>query len=211
MPSTKSKRPKLPRTPNPAWLAKEYADLLSRPNVVGCFIGRKRTKGRATRRLSVICAVREKVDLKDLDPKTERVPEEILWLRGKARPGRLPTDIQVLSAPFRPASGEVAGPGDGVFAGTSQATIGIALQHPTLGDVVTTAGHLVLDGAGTSAPNLAVQLAVTAGGTQHAGSVLKAVRSESADYALVRPADLPCENLFADQHQTFRTTMGEGF
>jgi hypothetical protein len=123
-------RLKLPRTPNPVHLAQIYADLLKRPNVLGCFIGRKRRGGRATRRLSVICCVGEKVALQNLAPE-ERLPEEVTWPRGAARLGRLAIDVRVLARPFQRAA--------------SQATVGIALRHPTFGDVVTTAGHLVLD------------------------------------------------------------------
>jgi hypothetical protein len=197
-------RLKLPRTPTPARLAEIYADLQRRPNVLGCFIGRKRKGGRATSRLSVICVVREKVALRDLDPETERLPAEITWLRGEVRPGLLATDVQVLTRPFQPAAGAVAGPGDGVTAGASRATVGIALRHPVFGDVVTTAGHLVLDTLGTvtyPAGQLPqVELASAgSGGTLFPGTALKAVRSTTVDYALVRPSALTCQNLFADQ------------
>jgi hypothetical protein len=197
-------RLKLPRTPTPARLAEIYADLQRRPNVLGCFIGRKRKGGRATSRLSVICVVREKVALRVLDPETERLPGEITWPRGEARPGRLPIDVQVLARPFQRAAGAVAGPGDGVTMGASQATIGIALRHPVFGDVVTTAGHLVLDTLGEvtypagQLPQVSLASAGS-GGTLFPGTALRAVRSATADYALVRPAALTCQNLFADQ------------
>jgi hypothetical protein len=197
-------RLKLPRTPTPARLAEIYSDLARRPNVQGCFIGRKRKGGRATRRLSVICVVGEKVALGDLDPETERLPEEITWPRGEARPGRLAIDVQVLARPFQRAAGAVAGPGDGVTAGTSQATVGIALRHPVFGDVVTTAGHLVLDTLGevTYPAGELPEIELASAGSGAAlfpGTALRAVRSTSVDYALVRPTALTCQNLFADQ------------
>jgi|GEM_PF-1615343 len=204
---TSGRRPaprlKRPRTPNPVHLAEIYADLLKRPNVLGCFIGRKRREGRLTRRLSVICCVREKVELRNLAPE-EQLPLEVTWPRGSTRLGRLAIDVRVLSRPFRPAAGPVAGPGDGLTAGPSQATVGIALRHPTFGDVVTTAGHLVLDTLGEvtypagQLPQIGLASAGS-GGTVFSASVLRAVRSATADYALVLPAGLTCQNLFADQ------------
>jgi hypothetical protein len=196
-------RLKLPRTPNPVHLAEIYADLLKRPNVLGCFIGRKRQGGRATGRLSVICCVREKVPLRNLAPE-ERLPAAVTWLRGAIRPGRLAIDVRVLSRPFRPAADPVAGPGDGLTAGTSLATAGIALRHPTFGDVVTTAGHLVLDALGEvtypagQLPQVKLASAGS-GGTSFAATAVRAVRSATADYALIQPVGLTCENLFADQ------------
>jgi hypothetical protein len=196
-----------PRTPNPVHLAEIYDDLLKRPNVLGCFIGRKRREGRATSRLSVICCVREKVALRNLAPE-ELLPLEVTWPRGVTRPGRLAIDVRVLSRPFRPAAvpatSPVAGPGDGLTSGASQATVGIALRHPTFGDVVTTAGHLVLDSLGAvtyPAGQLPqVELASAgSGGALFPGSAVRAVRSATADYALVQPAGLTCENLFANQ------------
>src|SRR3954447_244624 len=179
-------RLQLPRTPSPAHLAEIYQDLLRRPHVLGCFIGREREEGRLTSRLSLVCAVEKKVPRDELHPEQELVPEIIPWTRGKARPGRLATDVQVLSQPFHPANGEVAGPGGGVTGGGSRATVGIALRHPVLGDVVTTAGHLVLGGPGEvtfpEGQQIPVQLASSAtDGTLHAGLALKAVRSATAD------------------------------
>lgn len=195
-------RPKLPRLPNHSDLTDIYAELLSRPNVEGCFIGRKRTNGRTTGRLSIVCVVREKIADENLDPQKERLPQEVRWGRGKARPGRLSTDVQVLADRFRPAATEVVGPGDRVTAG-APATIGIALGHPIFGNVVTTAGHLLLGGVGeiTFAPQQRppVQLASFPPGGISTGVALRAVRSVLADYALVRPDSLPCQNLYADQ------------
>ena len=102
----------------------------------------------------------------------------------------------------------VVGPGDelrpSAAARSGQATLGLALKHPTLGRVITTAGHTFIPkGAGekvfgATAPVLTI---ANAGGTSPGtfqAIPLKAIRCPEADYALLQP-QAESRNLYQDR------------
>lgn len=214
---TKKKRAPQPRLvpppiPGTSRLEAVYNDLLRRPNVVGCYIGRKRTRNRETKAVSIVCVVSEKIKKKELDPLTELLPSEIEWPTSRENSRSIVTDVQVLSAPFQPAAAaSVTGPGDdishiGTGSPREHATAGLAMQHPLYGPVVTTAGHLFLNGPTNIVwepdmrPRVVLANALN-GGTRFRGIALKAVVSSLADYALVMPENqAPAANRFRDIH-----------
>lgn len=201
---------KPPPTPGSVRLHAIYSDLMTRPNVVGCFVGRKRRKGREQRSLAIVCIVSQKLPKKHLQPQVERLPETVDWQTGIKQRQTIATDVLELTSRFASAS-SVSGPGDdimlpGVTPLPIHATVGFALQHPIFGHVVTTAGHLLLRAPGeivyTPETRPAVVLANAVGDGQTFQAIaVKAVITDSADYALIVPESAaPPANLYRDTH-----------
>lgn len=230
--SASARAPAGPVIPSPARLRELFErHLLDRPDVVGCFVGHKRTGGRNTRRLAVVCMVPHKKPAEELS-EADLIPDQLTWKRNTHEDAILPTDVQeVGDAGFHSA---VAGPGDlidGVRfppSNTTQpivATMGFALRHPRYGVVVTTAGHAVQGGAGivtyppAHQPRVRVQNIASGGPSgEFKGRVVRSVRVEEADYALVVPDDgTPVGNLYRDQdavsglHVPAPEDMGKSF
>ncbi len=200
------------RFPSPTVLEALYGELMAYPNVVGCFLGHKHKKGKSTRRPAIVCLVREKLPLRSIAAK-ERLPRQVTWRKTSKNRGRLPVDVESLPEPLAYAAS--AGPGDAIRGFTvpgggsipELGTVGIAIQHPQFGGVITTAGHVIRAGTGEvvefpagSRPR--VSLANAGGpesGKAFTGDAVKRVRTRRADYALILPAApmLP-ENLFQD-------------
>jgi hypothetical protein len=208
-PESRLKRPVLPTSARVHQLYDEH--LLGMPNVEGCFVGHKRTRGRWTREIALICAVREKRPAGELG-KTDLLPENVAWSRNSQEDVRVATDVQVIGESAFQA-GPVAGPGDRVAGVTFPqgpslaivATLGIAMRHPRFGMVITTAGHAVQGGPGTvtfpagQRPLVRVQNAGGGAGADFTGAVVRSVRVEEADYALLLPTDdTPVRNLYQD-------------
>lgn len=141
-----------PAAPTPAALRAIYADLLRLPNVVGCAVGFKRRRGRATKTLAIVCCVTEKVVAKELES-AARVPKSLTWGPAGGEPRSMPTDVVVLGTHLRQGAPNAAslGPGDAILGSTTvtgaplggTGTVGIAMQHPLYGPVLTTAGHVI--------------------------------------------------------------------
>ena len=178
---------------------------MSLPNVEGCYIGRKTTGKRRLAKLAVICCVRNKVANRELAG-NERVPKRLRWPRTRSKAFDMVTDVQSIGETELQQAVAVVGPGDALQAaqGNGAATVGLAIKHPELGTVVTTAGHAFMKDAGGAIafpPGMpAVQIANAgvgaAPGTFNAVP-LKAVRVAEADYALLQPA-AEARNLFQD-------------
>lgn len=209
-PDSRLKRPVLPTSARVHDLYTEH--LLGKTNVEGCFVGHKRSAGRRTRELSLICGVREKRPAAELG-KGALLPEGVGWSRNSREDVHVRTDVQEIGESGFQAR-PVAGPGDlmaGVTfpQGTARAivaTLGIAIRHPRFGVVITTAGHAVQGGPGTvtypdnQRPVVRVQNVSDDGArTDFAGEVVRSVRVEEADYALLLPTDgTPVQNLYHD-------------
>jgi hypothetical protein len=186
-----------------------YGELLQLPHVEGVYIGRKRIGGRGSRRLCVVACVNEKVAPRGLR-KHQRVPAKIDWAATSRRTQEIQTDVQVIGESELMAA--VLGAGDsmrrfqipGGSPQPSNATVGIAMDHPVFGRVVTVAAHaLGRNTAGVStfppAERPMVILQNGGGGPEIPGAVRKVVINESADYALISPpAGFSAENLFLD-------------
>ena len=170
------------------------------PNIEGCFVGRKRVAGRKTQTVSVVCCVGKKESSRRLAA-NQRVPKIVEWSDGKAFRGRFITDVQEISGGQRLAA--VGGPGDLMIIapGNSRATVGVALQHPTLGAVMTTAAHAFLDQPGTmtfGAAGPSIQLAASTNGPNLAATARLAHWTADADFALVEVTGSPT-NLYDDK------------
>lgn len=61
------------KLPNTTELMTIYQELIKKPNVFGCYVGKKVKAGNETGSLSIICGVKDKIDKKDLKPE-ERIP-----------------------------------------------------------------------------------------------------------------------------------------
>ena len=140
---------KTPRTlrrltiPNLLAIEALWLDLRSRPNVVGYYVGQKLAKKRRTRRLALVVCVSEKIAWQKLS-KRDRLPPDYWVPLGRDAGIQVPIDVQVVGESGRQQAS--AGPGDGFIPPTmheARATIGVAVEHPSLGRVVTTAGHAV--------------------------------------------------------------------
>jgi hypothetical protein len=181
--------------PNSAELAEIYEELFDKPNVRLCFIGHKILKNVPTQRIAIICGVQTKVKKKELSPK-ETVPSQMQWLRQAKTPRRIPTDIIEMPINFQFRQGAIIGPGDWVVRNeSSYAAVGIAMRHPQYRQVVTTAGHLFSSG------DEGAQVTVKSGSEHAAGTLVKRVIDEEADYALIQ-IDEPCRilNLYKDRY-----------
>jgi len=160
------------------------------PNVRGCFVGRRARHGRLTAERSLVCCVERKVHRRELDPRQELLPRRLQVRMGR-RVINLRTDV-IAMPPLEVKVAAVAGPGDEVATTKGRATIGVALNHPLHGSVVTTAGHLVYEHgevgeetfSGGTAP--AVSLLNAGTGKALTGRVRRVVVSDKADYALVQ-------------------------
>jgi hypothetical protein len=202
------------RIPGPAKLQAIYAQLMAYPNVVGCFLGWKHTRKRSTQKPAIICCVTTKMPRSALRP-AEHLPRQIEWQKTSTSRGRLPVDVEVISGRIQYAA--CCGPGDAITGYTTpgmpavreQGTIGLAMQHPEYGRVVTTAGH-VFDIQGTTSGTVTypegsrpVVSLWNADGTNTGfrffGEALKVVLTRSADYAVVLPRPpMSAENLYHD-------------
>lgn len=149
---------------------------------------------------------------RDLDPAAEMIPRRLEWLSTSRRSRSIPTDVLELPGRFTHAAGPIAGPGDLIIAPSEpggdppRATIGIALDHPEYGSIVTTAGHLLFDQGqvGTVVYPQGTQPRVALAGQYgeqpySTGVALKTVVNDRADYTLVRPdGEVPRGNVFRD-------------
>jgi hypothetical protein len=207
--------PRRPLLPTSARTHALLAELAEHPQVDGCFIGHRRKDGRATRTLAVICAVCEKRPRAKV-AKEHLLPRKVEWAVNSRETASLRTDVQELGESGFQTTGTVAtaGPGDrieglSVAAGQTEAvvaTVGIALQHPRFGRVITTAGHAVQSEPGTVEFDAAQRPTVTlrnvaADGTRSGftGRLLRSARIPQGDYALIEVEEAtPVGNLYHD-------------
>lgn len=181
--------------------------VMAKPNVIGAFIGHKQTCGTTTEIPSIVCWVSAKKPLARL-PRRGRVPRVIHWTTPHGRRRRIMTDVQV-GQPGNEALAPVLGPGDRLLRSNHPAvhapvSLGAAFQHPEYGPVVSTAGHVILQGVG-SATFVAgneprVHVRNVGGGSRRTfqAALVKAVRTAHADYALLRPISTTPSNLYRD-------------
>lgn len=194
-----------PRAPRGRALRTLYDTVLERPNVTGCFVGRKRRGGRDTGELALVCCVDQKVAADDLAI-AHRVPGEMRWPQTSRRKATIRTDVIVARGTGVQAA--TLGPGDlaTIDATAEVASVGVALRHPIYGDVLTTAGHAVLPRAGTIIEAPGDERSVTLqnmrlGAPRDALSarLLMAAWNADFDYALVRPVQgARCGNAYQD-------------
>ena len=189
-----------------------YARLMTYPNVVGCFLGRKRRDDKDRRGYAVIALVSDKVPRDALTPR-ERLPSWITWRVSSTQTRRCRVDVQVirdaeLHAPV------VAGPGDEVVRLQDSSasslvldgTIGGVLQHPQLGVAFTTAGHVLRRPFGTvltfppqDGPRVSLRNGAGPNeGTAFDGVLAEIVWTADSDYALIKPGGVSATNLFQD-------------
>jgi hypothetical protein len=178
-------------------------DLFSRPNVVGAYIGKKRRGGRLTDETALVCLVAEKKQPRHLAPH-ERVPRRMSWAATSRETRSLATDV-VVPSPFRTAT-IAAGPGDQVTQ-PRPGTVGVAVEHPRYGEMITTAGHVFVQPGWTGtfeydedkAPVVELANAGPQAGTI-TGRLRKVAITETQDYALVKPDGTPCRNAYQDSY-----------
>lgn len=187
--------------PSKAVLAQLSEELQKRPHVLGWYIGHKKKQGRHRSELSVCVLVSEKRSMRSLAAH-ERIPKHFTYRATSKTQGRIHTDVIALGGSFVRASA-FAGPGDGVL-GPPPGTLGMALNHPEYGPVVTTAGHVFTSGMGveTFQPGQRPVVLNNCGGEacELKGDLLKIAVTDRADYALIRPYDAAaCQNVFQDQ------------
>jgi hypothetical protein len=181
-----------------------FAQVADTRNVVGCYVGFKVKNRKMTRRRSVVCLVTRKIK-PDRLRKEHLIPPGLSWTDASGSQHWLPTDVLVSTGRIRSYAG-FAGPGDDVATVNGEvASIGIALIHPALGRVVTTAAHAftsvpgIQTFAGATAPRVRVS-AFRGGPATCDADVVKIHLSDLADYALLRPlAGVDCANLFRDE------------
>jgi hypothetical protein len=181
--------------PNTAELLEIYKELLEMPNVHFCFVGKKTKKGASTSRTSIVCGVKTKIKRNDIEKK-DLVPRHFVWLKHASHPRRILTDVVEMPLNFQFRQGPIIGPGDTVTAEDgSSATVGIAMRHPQFGEVVTTAGHLF------SPNDLDQNVTVKSGDAVAAGKLIKRVRNNEVDYALIQmKGSCRILNLFRDRY-----------
>jgi hypothetical protein len=193
-------------------LEEMYARLREPCGIEGFFVGRKSKGTRFGRDLAVVCCVTRKARrLKDL-PADACIPPALGWQRTRTGETTLPTDVvEIREATFQQLA-PTCGPGDvlaaaGQPAESAHATIGIVLQHPEFGLVVTTAGHAFLRGGQGSVvfDDGAEGLQIFNAGAGVSPAMFKvrprkAVINSAADYALLQPIDtgVTPRNLFED-------------
>jgi hypothetical protein len=176
-------------------LASVYAELKRYPNVVGCFVGRRRRGGKLTTSKAIIVCVSEKV-ARGKVPAKSRLPRRIDWSDGHAS-GTVAIDVQVLGDSGRHSHAE---PGDTLT--TEQVTLGVALEHPAHGPVITTAAHGFLSGPGeVSHPQGGPLVSILRrDGSQPSvisARLLYAILTDRMDYALLR-SDTAISNTYGD-------------
>ena len=180
--------------PGKATLRRLYGTLMADPNVVGCFIGYKRTSNRRLNRAVLVCGLKKKRP-KAAVPFKKLLPKRIPWRRTAGKTISIETDVQTVGRSSRRQFEAVVGPGDQVTS-PEKATIGAVLNHPVHGRVITTAGHVfVKAGYGsldfTAAPR-PMSIANVVGGLAAPGfhgQALKAVVSPDTDYTLIKPSE----------------------
>ena len=114
---------------------------------MGSFVGYKRKGRRRTKRLSIVCCVDKKVPRAQLPP-ADRLPRLIRWTEGRRFVRRIPIDVQEWGPSGRQAF--FAGPADRLTnpVDGERATVGVAVDVPLHGAVMTTAAHAVIPGPG---------------------------------------------------------------
>jgi hypothetical protein len=157
--------------------------MLARPGVKACFVGGKRTRGKRTRRLALVCGVGEKRPKSDLAPE-EILPASVGLATRRSGISRIPTDVITMGR--FDVQGTVLGPAEIVNPNLPgfQATTGIALRHPRFGDVVTTAGHAIPPGLPSGAP-----VVIEASGSGFPARVVSVTTNQFSDHALLQPDD----------------------
>jgi len=194
-PKPRKKKPVGRKIPNTAELMNIYRELMKKPNVVGCYVGKKTTSGKKGS-IAIVCAVQDKILHKDLKPE-ELIPKTVDWLKSSSSPKKLKTDVVKLPHKLTHQNGAIIGPGDKIIrlSNNEVGSIGLAISHPQFGPVVTTAGHLFNGSTGNE------PVEIQSGDTKVQGIMVKRVMETDSDYALVRvneSPDIKIENLFRD-------------
>lgn len=184
-------RGRQPTIPPVAWRKEALHDLLSSYGALGYQFGRKHSRGRWRRESAITFFTNRKHDPGQAGD-VARIPKWLEWKDGKRR-HRLRTDVIQLTEPLTLQTG-VLGPGDGVAIGAQVASVGAAVTRPGAGGLLTTAGHLVGDGA------TGQTVTVSSDTSTERAVVMTSVAQGSMDYALLRPTDdVRCDNLFRHQ------------
>jgi len=203
-PSRPSTRPAAEQVPSPSVLSGMMARLLALEHVTGVFVGRK-VRGGEEDGLALCCFVDQKLPKRQL-PESVRIPPRLEWFPTSRRRRLVKTDV-LETRRFERSSGPLAlGPGDAVTH-PGLGTVGMVMEHPRLGRVVVSAGHVFTNKTWTgtrvfnpgSGPRVSL---MNVGGTSQdfEGELLKVTVTEAADYALVRPLDgQHCQNTFRDE------------
>jgi hypothetical protein len=189
-----------------------YAQLMTYPNVVGCFLGRKRKDDVDRRGYAVVALVRDKVARDALSPR-ERLPSWVTWQVNSTQTRRCRVDVQVISDAELHAP-VVVGPGDEVVqlqessasSHVLDGTVGGVLRHPQLGVAFTTAGHVLGRPFGTVMtfpPQGGPRVFLRNGAGPNPGAMFEGVLAEiswtaDSDYALIKPGGVPAKNSFQD-------------
>ncbi|MCP5103191.1 MAG: hypothetical protein GY950_07430 [bacterium] len=184
------------KIPNTAELGEIYNELIKKPNVIGCYVGKKKKGEGKERGLAIVCGVNEKKDKKILQ-KDDLIPKHVDWLKSSASPQKIRTDVVKMGDKLKTESGPVIGPGDKVVHAASGevGTVGIAMENSELGKVVTTAGHLFPDNVQDD------NVTIRSGDSTVKAKMIKKVINQQADYALLQmtePANPEVANLFRD-------------
>ncbi len=178
-----------PRALTTARLVMIHDQAMTLPNVYGTFVGSKRRGNRHLKQKALVCIVVRKLPVRNL-LRGRSVPKTYGW-RANRRSRTLRTDVIAAAPQFVPQQAAVLGPADKVSAGTAHATVGIAIEHPTLGPCVTTAAHLFEFGGSNAA------VRIRHGAATHVVQPHIRPITEFLDYVLLRPAlTTPCANLF---------------
>lgn len=201
--------PKSPLIPRPRQISELYDQLLAFPNVIGCFVGHRRRRGRRTREVAVIACVSAKPEPRSIK-REDRIPRHLSWSVTSRSAKKIGVDVQVAGA--GELHGGVLGAGDQITAfafpgGISRqtlGTIGIAMEHPQYGRVVTTAGHVFVGptpGQTVYGPEqeLEVSLHCALQGPLLNARARKVAITRDADYAIVSPPPgITVDNLYQD-------------
>ncbi len=184
------------KLPNKAELMNIYQELMKKPNVVGCYVGKKMVSGKKGSGLSIVCAVKDKIKLKKLKPE-EVIPKTVDWLKSSSSPKKLKTDVVKVPDKLEHQTGPIIGPGDKIIrlSNNERGTIGLALSHPEFGPVVTTAGHVFNGSVGNE------KVEIRSGASTVYGEMVKMDMGPDTDYALIRldeSSNAKVENLFND-------------
>jgi len=186
------------KMPNTVELMEIYREMVKRPNVFGCYVGKKISRGEKKPGLAVICAVKDKVDKENLS-REEIIPSRFGWLKHASSPQKMRTDVVQMSDTLTRQTGPIIGPGDRIVrkANGEAAAIGIAFLHPQYGPVVTTAGHLF------SGNGVDEDVTIESGDSQVNGKMVKKMMAANTDCALIQITNSSMsgvENLFRDLH-----------
>jgi len=153
--------------------------------------------------------VSDKVKLKSLSAR-QRVPRRIDWSFSSRKTKQIPVDVQVIGGSELHTT--VLGAGDEISGFVSpgnpprpaMGTVGIAMQHPLYGRVVTTAGHVFVGATPGEiiyppGQEIEVSLRCAVDGPVFTGHAHKVVITPECDYAVVSPpAGIKAENLYHD-------------